>query len=278
MIAALLLLLRLIILTTALAVAAVTLRAGSKWRHDRRRFGLCLLGGVATIIVALRTLVALAGTAPADWSDWLQLLPDATLPVLLLALLGSMRRQEAARRSAAATAPINPDTGLPNRPALLHQVMPAVARCRREAVPCSVITAALDGTAEIEAARGPAVAADLLRDFATVFRQAMRAGDLPGHVRGEVLGALLPGASAEAAGALAARLREEASARLPHPAMDGRILTVSVGVALVGGGPVSAALDEAFAGSESALAAARASGGDSVMTADPPPPRSAALA
>lgn len=269
-----------IILLAALVAAAAALRAAWRWRHDRGRFSLCALGAIAAAVLAAQNAAALTGAAPAGWgwAGWLRLVPDAALPVLLLALLRSMRRQEAARRSAAAAAPINPTTGLPNRAALSAQLLPALSRCRREEVPCSVIAAALDGLAEIEATRGPAAAADLLRDFATVFRQVMRAGDLPGHAREEVLAALLPGTSAEAARALVARLREETSARLPHPAMDGRVVTASVGIALVGGGAIPAALDEAFAASEGALEAARLAGGDAVLAAGPPPPRSAALA
>nr|WP_246514052.1 GGDEF domain-containing protein [Neoroseomonas soli] len=195
------------------------------------------------------------------------------LPVLLVAFLAGLRRQDAARRAATTSSPLNPGTGLPNRAALFGQVAPALARSRREDVPCSVIAAAVDGLAEIEEQRGPGAVAEVLRDFATAFRDATRAGDVAGHLRPQVLGALLPGA--EAARTVGDRLREEISVRLPHPAMDGRRLTVSIGISLVGGGPASAALDEAFAASEAALVAARRAGGDQVMVAEPPPMRTA---
>ena len=110
-----------------------------------------------------------------------------------------------------------------------------------------------------------------------MFRDATRAGDVPGHATADILAALLPSATPEAARAMTERLRSEAAGRVIHPAMDGRRITVSVGIAPVGDGPARAVLDEALDAAEAALAAAQAAGGDRVVEAPPPPRRSASL-
>jgi GGDEF domain-containing protein len=112
------------------------------------------------------------------------------------------------------------------------------------------------------------------RNTAALLREAMRAGDLPGHAGPGTLIALLPAATPEAAQGLAERLRREAATRLNHPAMDGRRLSVSLGIAPLGAGPARAVLDEAIAAAEAALAAAQAAGGERVIEAPAPPPRS----
>jgi GGDEF domain-containing protein len=109
-----------------------------------------------------------------------------------------------------------------------------------------------------------------------VVRDATRAGDVPGHADAQVLAALLPSATPEAARVMAERLRREAATRLAHPRMDGQPVTVSVGIAPVGDGPTRAVLDEAIAAAEAALASAEAAGGDRVLEAPAPPVRSAA--
>lgn len=272
----LLLVLRIVVVAISLGAAGAGFYAGWRWRHAPRRFLFGTLGAVACALSAGLAMGGLFGApAPGGLPGWLRLLPDIMLPVLLIAFLAGVRRQDAQRRAAVSAAPINPATGLPNRPALVGQILPALARSRREGAACSVIAAALDGTAAVEEQHGPGAAAELLRDFATAFREATRAGDVTGHVRAQVLGALAIGADADAARVLGERLREEISVRLPHPAMDGRNMTVSVGVSLIGGGPATAALDEAFAASEAALAAARRAGGNRVVVAEPPPLRSA---
>lgn len=260
-------LLGLAVLLACLAASATGLLAAWAWRHHRRRFMLCVFCSAAVLTsAALGGAELLADGAPGR-AAWLRLLPDAALSLLFIALVRNLQRQDTARQKAAVTAPINPGTGLPNRAALYNLVTPALARCRRENVPCAVIVAALDGTDRIEAERGPAAAAELLRDFATVFRDAMRAGDMAGHVGHDVLAAMLPGTMAEPARALATRLREQIAARLVHPSMEGRTITASIGIAPIGPGPLSLALDEAFAAGVAALQEARRDGGDGVRLA-----------
>jgi diguanylate cyclase (GGDEF)-like protein len=271
-----LLLAQVLVLLALLGGAAAGLRAAPGWRHDRRRFLLAVLGAAACLAAALPAAAALFGAEPATgWRAALRLLPDAALPLVFVALLRSLRRADRNGLEALTTAPVNPQTSLPNRALLIGQALPALARCQRDRTPAAVLVAALDDAGAIVARRGPAAMQEALHGFAGVFRDATRAGDVPGHARPQVLAALLPATTPEAARALAERLRSEAGARLAHPDMDGRRLTVSVGIAPVGEGATRAVLDEALEAAEAAMARAHAAGGGQVAEAQPPPGRSA---
>lgn len=263
------------VLLAALGATGAALFAAWAWRHDRGRFVIAALGAAAALVTAVVSAGALAAGGAPGWSGWLRLVPDALLPALLVILLREFKRQDAAARRAAAVAPINAATGLPNRAALHALALPALARARREGAEANIVAAALDDLRGIEVARGPAAAREALHDFAVVLRDTMRAGDIAGHLGPSVLGVVLHGADPAGATTFAERLRNQVSERLSHPAMDGRRLRLTIGIAQVGGGTGVLALDEAFAAAETALATAQADGGDRMVAAAPPPPRSA---
>jgi diguanylate cyclase (GGDEF)-like protein len=261
----------------AAGAAFVAASAARDWHHVPRRFQVAGLGALACGAVAVLGVDALFGGAAwaGGWRSVLRLLADAVLMVTVVLLVKAYRRADVVRLKAQEVAPVNEHTSLPNRATLLGQAVPALARCQRDLMPASVVAASIDGLARITQERGPRAAETLLRDFANVFRDATRAGDVPGHASAQVLAALLPSASPEAATGMADRLRREASVRLAHPGMDGSRLSVSVGIAPVGDGPTRAVLDEAIAAAEAALASAQAGGGDRVLASPAPPLRTA---
>ena len=265
-------LLGLAVLLAAVAAAAIGSAAAWAWRHDRSRFLVCLFGIAAAMAVAVpRAGAALGyGAAPMGMAAWLRLFADLAVAVLFLGLLATLARQDRAARRAASFAPVNDVTGLPNRSAFTARMVPALARCRREGAPVAIIAIAIDGLAEIEARRGPAAAADALRDLASILRETLRAGDLPGQIGPGILAALLPGTAAQAARALAERLRAAAAEQLPHPAMDGRRITISAGIAAPRDGVGPAVLDEALDAAAAALRRVAGTGGG-VVLADPVP-------
>jgi len=270
-------LLSLIVLVSAAGAGIAALAAAWNWRHDRRRFVLAFVGAGAATATAVVSFAALGQGGASGWTAWLRLLPDIMLAALLLILLRDLARRDAAARRAAAVSPINAATGLPNRAGLQALTLPALARSRREDRAASIAAVALDDLPAIEAARGPSAGREALHDFAVILRDTMRAGDVAGHLGPTVLGVMLHGADPEGAGIFAERLRKQVSERMSHPAMDGRRLRVTVGIAQVGDGAGLPALDEALAAAETALATAQADGGNRVVAAAPPPARTAML-
>lgn len=265
-----------LVVLAGLGAAASSISAMLAWQHLPRRFLFTAFGTAGCLAIAVLGADALLGGARmAGWRAAPRLLADAMLPLAFLLLVRAYRRADAVQAKALQATPVNQHTSLPNRALLVDQAVAALARCQRDRLPASIIAARIDDLDGIAAARGPRAADGLMRDFATVFRDATRAGDVPGHASAGVLAVLLPSAGTEAAAIMAGRLRHEAAARLVHPGMDGSRLTLSVGIAAVGEGPVRAVLDEAIAAAEAALASAQAAGGDRVLTAPAPPLRSA---
>ena len=259
-----------------LGAAGVGVAAMIAWQHLPRRFLFTAFGSLACGAVGVLAADALvSGGRPGGWRGPLRLLVDAMLPLAFILLVQAYRRADGERLKAQQASPVNQQTSLPNRALLIGQAIPAMARCQRDQLPASVVAASVDGLAEIAQSRGPSASEAVMRDFAAVFRDSTRAGDVAGHASTGVLAALLPSATTEAAAGMADRLRREASAQLAHPGMDSRRLTVSIGIAPVGDGPIRAVIDEAIAAAEGALATAAAGGGDRVLEAPAPPLRTA---
>lgn len=272
-------LLRGAILMASLGTAGIALFAARGWRHDGGRFRLAVLCAAALLAGAVVSAAAF-GTARQGpgWIAWLRLLPDAALPFVVILLVLNLRRRGEQAEVQRRNAPFDSATDLPRRALFLRQMTPALARCRREGTPATILVAVLDDLPALRAARGPAAAEETLRDFSAVLRAATRASDLPGHFDADALGVLLIAAPMDSAPVVAARIRAMAHERLTHPEMDGRRLTVSIGMAGVGDGAEPAALEEAVSAAIAALSSARAAGGDQAVLADPPPVRRAAPA
>lgn len=266
------------VLLLSFVCAWFTLRAALRSRHDHLRARNAALGAVIALAnAAVVILDMLEHRTGSGWIALLRLLPQATLPLLMLLLLRAARRQDAMIRAAAHDAYFNPATSLPNHALLVRQIVPALARCRRESVPAAVLIAAIDGFAELADRRGPHHANEMLHGFASILGETTRAGDLSGHVEPHVLGTLLPAATQQDALQVAGRLRALSAERLVDPEMTGERVSVSIGIAIVGDGAEPAALEEAMSAAMAAYRAAVAGGGNQVQLSEPPPARSAGL-
>jgi diguanylate cyclase (GGDEF)-like protein len=265
-----------LVVLAGLTAAGLGVLAMRDWHHQPKRFLFAGFGTLAcAAVAALAADGLLSGARGAGWRVPARLLADVMLPLTFVLVVRAYRRADKQGLKLRLAAPVNQQTSLPNRALLIDQAIPAMARCLRDQVPASVVAASIDGLDEIARTRGPRASEVLLRDFGAVFRDVTRAGDVTGHAGTTTLAALLPSATAEAATLMAARLRREASARLAHPGMDGHRVTLSVGIAPVGDGPIRAVLEEAIHAADGARAGASAAGGDRVQEAPAPPLRSA---
>jgi diguanylate cyclase (GGDEF)-like protein len=266
------------VLLLSVASLVVAFRAASGWLHDRARIGITLFCAAAVAAAAATAVWDGFAGRPAGLLGWLRLLPVAALPVIVIALLRALRRHDALRVTMAREAPFNRATGLANRPLFQRQIVPVLARCRREGSPAIMLAVGIDGFAAIRDQHGPVVAAGMLRTLGEILGEATRGGDLSGHVEPDLLGALLPDATGDAAESVAARLRRLAAERMIDVTMTGRRVTMSIGIAMVGDGVEAAVLEEAISTAVAACRQKASEGGDGIRLATIPPVRSAPLA
>lgn len=153
-------------------------------------------------------------------------------------------------------------TGLYNRRAFIDLAGREIARARRLKAPFSVLMMDLDFFKRVNDDFGHQAGDQVLAAFATVATHSVRAEDLVGRYGGEEFCILLPGATLQAAVAIAERLRSEVALRplgnLP------RLTTVSIGVAACGGEDV-VSLDAAIACADEALYRAKQEGRNRVV-------------
>ncbi len=260
----------------SVVAAIVALRGAHQWRHHRNRAVLAMLCGA----LALANLASLAAAyttdaMPSGWLMALELLPQAGLPCLVIALILTISRRQRHEGLVRRAAAFNALTGWPNRTLLQQLLRPTLAHCRREGLEATMLVVRLDDLPALRAAYGPVEADEYLHRLADTLAETTRASDLAGHVSDDALGALLPGTGPEAARIVAKRLLRTVAGHFHHPAMDGRRLRLSIGIAAIGDGIETAALDEAISAALQALEEAYAAGGDRLAVAPPPPPRQA---
>ena len=148
-------------------------------------------------------------------------------------------------------------TGLPNRRAIFERLELALSRA---GVGSKVATlfVDLDGLKVLNDTLGHDRADDMIREVAGRLPPALRADDFVGRFGGDEFVAIAEGiADAEQAAALATRLLEVTSA--PLRGLDGKIVTASIGIALVDGAVDTA---EAIRRADTAMYRAKQSGRD----------------
>lgn len=183
-------------------------------------------GGLAR---ALEMQVADAAGLPMD--------PDEVRARLALMV---RRRQLALTRAAEARALLrlamsDPVTGLGSRH-LLEQVLPQhVGTARADGSPLAALMIDLDGLKLINDRLGHVAGDRALRAVAEALRAELGPNDRAIRYGGDELLVLLPGSDAVAARALAGRLLAAVRSWTPTAMPDGGCLTVSVGVAVLGG-------------------------------------------
>jgi diguanylate cyclase (GGDEF)-like protein len=130
---------------------------------------------------------------------------------------------------------VDPLTGLKNRRAFLDQAQRVLDRGCRDATPVALLAFDLDGFKHVNDRFGHAAGDQVLQIFARVLAGVLRTTNIIARIGGEEFVAIVPGASDQAAVAIANRIREafQRDAEFVNGQRVGG--TVSVGVASTGG-------------------------------------------
>ncbi len=126
---------------------------------------------------------------------------------LFVAFRGAQARERAALRRAEWLAHFDSVTRLPNRALLADRLAQEVARARREEEAFAVLLFDLDGFKEVNDTWGHAAGDQVLGLVGERARKCVRASDTVGRLGGDEFLAILPGAGAEGALAVAEKLR-----------------------------------------------------------------------
>jgi diguanylate cyclase (GGDEF)-like protein len=147
-------------------------------------------------------------------------------------------------------------TGVFNRSGLTAAGQSEVARAARQGEQLSVAIIDVDRFKDINDTYGHAGGDVALRQVALVCQSVVRGMDVVGRLGGDEFGLLLPGADAQAAGAVARRIAAQVSGTELLPGDDRAEITLSVGVASYD--PAEPDLVAAWARADAALYQAKA--------------------
>ena len=153
---------------------------------------------------------------------------------------------------------VDPLTRLANRHYWMQRFTEELTRASRRRQPLSLLLLDIDHFKLYNDTYGHQVGDQVLRMVANVIRNCSREVDAAGRYGGEEFGVLLPETGEQGACGVAERIRRQvASLRLGN-VVEGRGLTISIGVATIENGAASAA--ELIARSDAALLASKAEG------------------
>lgn len=176
------------------------------------------------------------------------------------------KRLEAELRELASTDAL---TGLPNRRQFMLQLEGEVERVRRGSTrEASVLMLDLDHFKRVNDQHGHAVGDSLLRHFARLLREELRATDTAGRMGGEEFAVILPGSNLAAAQTFAQRLCDRLAAE-PLAVGPTRVeATVSIGIAAIAAS--DATPDAVLLRADEALYRAKTEGRNRVQLAGAP--------
>lgn len=160
-------------------------------------------------------------------------------------------------------------TGLANRRSFQERAESEFARSRRHGMPLSLVAVDIDHFKRVNDDYGHAVGDHVLQDFAQCCQHVLREEDLCARTGGEEFCILLPDTNADAALAIADRIRAMTAACRPSPEHPALAITASFGVACVE--PADPGFGTVFSRADRALYAAKQQGRDRscVLHADP---------
>ncbi len=157
-------------------------------------------------------------------------------------------------------------TELNNRRQFIELAGRELERCRRHQGPLTVMMMDLDHFKQINDHHGHAVGDVVIRHFADLCRETLRASDLCGRLGGEEFAALLPDTGIDDARLVAERLRAAvAAARLPA---DGGTLSFTVSIGLAQRLPDENDIDEVLSRADKLLYQAKREGRNRVFADD----------
>jgi diguanylate cyclase (GGDEF)-like protein len=164
-----------------------------------------------------------------------------------------------------AAALVDPLTGLPNRRAFMDQAKRVFDRSTHDATPIALLAFDLDRFKRVNDTFGHATGDTVLQTFASVLSATLRATNIIGRLGGEEFVAIIPGASDQAAVAIANRIRD--CFQREGEFVNGQRIgaTVSVGVTTTAGQPCL--LADILANADAALYRAKEAGRNRVVLA-----------
>ena len=175
--------------------------------------------------------------------------------------------QRALERQLAHQATHDPLTGLPNRALFLDRLGQALARSRRDGVPCAVLLLNLDRFKAINDAWGQCSGDRLLVAVADQLRRCLRETDTLARLGGDEFAVLAEGGAVAAEVAqLAARLRHTLEAQL---IFEGRAHAVAASIGLAISTPEHPRPDDLLRDAANALYRAKGAGGADTVIFDP---------
>ena len=155
-------------------------------------------------------------------------------------------------------------TGLPNRAAIFEKLDGAIQQVRAEA-PLAVFFVDLDGLKAMNDTLGHDVADEMIREVARRLSHSVKATDFVGRFGGDEFIVVAESlADPDAAGQLGARLLDAVAQ--PLPGLGSRVVTASIGIALIRTSAIDAR--EAIRRSDSAMYEAKRTGRDRCVFAE----------
>jgi diguanylate cyclase (GGDEF)-like protein len=237
------------------------------WMHPIAIANYVLVGRRIASAVNLAALLALAALGPhpalyADMGQYAGFIASFVLVCALSLVFASLTAHQ--RRQLEAQVLVDPLTAAFNRRALGRELALVEARRDRlrESWGCAVID--LDHFKAVNDHFGHEVGDQVLVAFADLVRRRTRPTDRLFRLGGEEFALLVPGGDADTLRALAEKLCAAVRDELPLP---GRLVTVSIGVAMLGAGEAPRAW---MSRADAAAYRAKAAGRDRVEEAGPP--------
>ena len=205
------------------------------------------------------SLVDSAGRLRHYWSvvvPW----PDFNGSPALIGLVTDITEQHALKEELQRQVRTDSLTGIANRRSFQERAEAEFARSRRYGIPLSLVAIDIDHFKRINDDYGHAVGDRVLQDFAACCQRALREEDLCARTGGEEFCILLPDTDADAARAIAERIRLMAASCRPCPEHPALTITASFGIACVEASDRS--FDTVFSRADRALYAAKQQGRD----------------
>ncbi len=230
---------------------------GVGWFARSPRFGYL----IALVAAVDSAVLAVYAETQASWhTAAFTGLARFALYVVILALLGMMRKEREGHQRAATT---DRKTGAANAHAFQEHAEAEVARARRSGTELSLAYIDLDDFKRVNDDLGHSEGDHVLLEVSHVLRTAVRATDTVGRVGGDEFAILMPETGAKAARATVERLRQDLS-RLRT--QDGRPVPCSIGLVTFDRPPAS--LGELMDAGDELMYRAKQAGKDRVEQAE----------
>lgn len=198
--------------------------------------------------------------------DWVWLAIDLLVPIFFLTIVRATRERDGLEATLAAQAEHDPLTSLPNRTGFSRRALAALSDAARRGEPSVAVMLDIDHFKRVNDGWGHPAGDVVLRGVSAIVRGRLRLQDVLGRHGGEEFALVLPGLTPEEALPLVERLRDGVTLEMEHPGAPEQRLTLSGGIAAIGG-QTPRDLELAFKAADEALYAAKQAGRNRVLVA-----------